>query len=203
MQVLTGKCKPMCSNIRFDPWLGDGFSASAHKILILGESHYNDAEPNENQNFTDFVVKRFVSGAWNHRFFTGISRVLSGLSAWETRSARKDIWQHLAFYNYIQEIVAKECRLGYSREKVIAYHAAFKEVIEQLAPHYVLVFSKRLWLDMEQGKPLNVSSFSHPLRMYEHSRGRTIAIPFCHPSGRGFKAQEEHNKLQAVIQTIR
>ena len=88
----------MSNKLYFKPWVGENYNASNPKIMVVGESHYNDAPVSE--SFTIEVVDEYVSGRWNHRFFTGISRVISGLSAWETHSKREQIWQNLAFYNY-------------------------------------------------------------------------------------------------------
>jgi hypothetical protein len=183
--------------IFFQPWVGKEYDNSKRKILILGESHYNDVP--ETEDFTKTVVERYVSGNWNHRFFTSISRVISGLSAWETRFKRAEIWSPLSFYNYIQQYVAKDSRLGYCPNKVAKYHDAFEELLETYSPDFILVFSKRLWNDMLEGEPMEVHSAGIPLRKYKHSKGFSIGVQFNHPSGRGFNTHETYHKLQVLL----
>lgn len=71
------------SNIKFHPWVGNNYEYENPKILILGESHYGNANENK-EIFTQNVVKDWaLRGEGSHKFFTTIAKILPD---------RMDIW---------------------------------------------------------------------------------------------------------------
>src|SRR5579871_1141391 len=96
----------------FDPWIGGRYAGEGIRgvrLLILGESHYS--EPKDNRSgFTEDVVREFVQGR-RHRFFTVAQRLVSGGRGWPSDTDRKEFWDRVAFYNYIQTCLqATRCR---------------------------------------------------------------------------------------------
>lgn len=175
-------------SIKIHPWQGAKFSSSQKRILFIGESHYQSTLTSDlDPEFTQKVVDSYISGNWNHRFFTGISRIASGLEARETWNKRTEIWENIAFYNYIQEIVGNDSRMGFYPDKVKKSEAAFFELLKSLKATHAVILSKRLWTLMPNG----ISEHVRDERLYQYGDAdHCLALGLRHPSGRAFKAME-------------
>ena len=109
--------------VTFHPWVGSHYEDSDNhfgfRLLVLGESHYNDAMNENDQDpewleysnshggksaFTQFVVHKWGQ---NQRasFFTIIAKVLRGTAEWIDDDTRSEIWEHVTFYNYVSSYV--------------------------------------------------------------------------------------------------
>ncbi|MDD4688638.1 MAG: hypothetical protein PHE51_02695 [Eubacteriales bacterium] len=64
-------------NVKFMPYVGEHYTTSNVKVMLLGESHY--AHPTEAyKKFTIDVVERYIKDGDNPKFFNGILRTLYG-----------------------------------------------------------------------------------------------------------------------------
>lgn len=146
--VLKPKAPLPASSIqRFKPWIGSQYFNPNYfglRVLVLGESHYGNVAE-FHPNFTIEVVRDL---AQNHRhsFFTKISKVLLGLDQHTHigNSERKEIWEHIAFYNYIPGFVAEDPRQRPTLAMWSTAKQPFLDIIQELSPHVVLVLGKAL-----------------------------------------------------------
>jgi hypothetical protein len=135
------------TGVVFEPWKGSKYGADNRfgiPVLVLGESHYGD-ESKGRSTVTTEVVRRLAQEN-RHAFFTKISKVLLGLDGktWIDNEARGDVWEHIAFYNYIQCFVSTDPRVRPSPEMWAAARAPFLHVLNELDPKVVLVLGKEL-----------------------------------------------------------
>ncbi|WP_313072411.1 hypothetical protein [Melaminivora sp.] len=127
----------------FLPWVGAAYAASAGpRLLILGESHYSDAA-GQTPQLTRSCIEEHARREWNHRFFTMLTQLVSGMDHW--RVDRQAFWQGLAFYNYVQRSVADGPGVAPTADDFERDETALRAVVEALAPTHVLVCSWRLW----------------------------------------------------------
>ncbi|NCT66558.1 MAG: hypothetical protein GXC76_02825 [Rhodanobacteraceae bacterium] len=135
------------SDIVFEPWIGSKYRGDNRfgvRVLVLGESHYGDKSETRRTVTTEVV--RWLAQDERHAFFTKISKVLLGLdkTTWIDDEVRGEVWEHVAFYNYIQEFVSTDSRVSPLDEMWAAAPAPFLHVLSELEPNVVLVLGKRL-----------------------------------------------------------
>ena len=194
--------------VTFHPWVGSHYGSRENRfgvrLLVLGESHYNDTVNEGDQDpewiqyrnshggervFTQFVVCKWGQ---NQRasFFTIIAKVLSGSANWIDDDARSEIWKHVAFYNYVSNYVpwyqGNDRPERPTRELWQASKAPFEIVLQSLKPDAVLMLGKELsdWV---------ISQHNHGnLRMYHTYQHENINfLGIYHPSSRRFFKYDE------------
>ncbi|ENT4838116.1 TPA: hypothetical protein ACNHSB_004962, partial [Escherichia coli] len=103
------------SSVKFQPWVGDHYHSSRYgvRVMVLGESHYGEPEDYA-PDFTQHVINEhaFQPGL---RFFTIATNLLRGTTDEPTAEERREAWQHVAFYNYVQEFVGDAGRIRPTR----------------------------------------------------------------------------------------
>jgi len=138
---------------------------------VLGESHYGkegDSEPTLTQD-----TVRYWAQERRYKFFTMIAKVLLGNPGWIDDEARAEVWEHVAFYNFVQSLLPA-ARTAPTFTEWCAAQVPFKTVLAALQPDAVLVLGSGLW-DHILHRPKNVEFgvLYHPssFRMkYEESR---------------------------------
>ena len=153
------------SKVRFQPYIGELYNDSRYgiRLLVVGESHYDD-DASAGSDFTSYVVDQnaFEAGA---SFFTKLTKLLKGTDADLTEEDRVEAWKHIAFYNYVQEIVGDAARISPTKEMWEAAHEPFVEVVDRLKPDVILVLGVNLWNQMYNPPPkyqVKWASVTHP-----------------------------------------
>lgn len=135
------------------PFVGEKYRNSRYgvRIMVLGESHYS-YEEYTGANFTQKVIAdcAYVPG---FAFFSKLTNVLRGRIDWPTDEERREIWQHVAFYNFVQEFVGGESRIAPTREMWREAQKPFQEVVRTLEPDVILVLGARLWQKVDALPP--------------------------------------------------
>lgn len=131
----------------FDPWVGSRYESSdvfGVRVLVLGKSHYGKASELCTA-FTSTVVRNLAQGR-RDTFFTKVSKVLLGLDDDSNLGdeARAEIWEHVAFYNYVQQLVGDSAGSRPTSEMWAAAAAPFLGILKELQPQAVLVLGKVL-----------------------------------------------------------
>lgn len=154
-------------SVKFHPFVGEKYHDSRYglRVLVLGESHYNPIGWEEySPDFTQRVVDdlAYVPGKL---FFSKLTNILLGRRGYPTNEERREAWQHVAFYNFIQEFVGGEARVAPTRAMWAAAQAPLVEVVRQLEPDVIIVLGSRLWNkvgELPPHFPVEWCSIIHP-----------------------------------------
>lgn len=100
----------LISGLSWLPWVGEKYSASKYKVLIVAESHYTngdkpgEVEKSKEQMLSDILCTRTVvkecpyNKEWQNNMFDNLHRSLVGTLDFD----RALLWDHIAFYNHVQ-----------------------------------------------------------------------------------------------------
>ena len=151
------------SYINFRPWVGKNYLSQGYKgkrIFVLGESHYcyelceggkcyplctREKMTEECFSQTEDVINGFVysySGEPYEQTFLCFERAILGKEA--TQEEREELWNGLVFYNYLQFDQAGP-RKPIMPEYWAKSELAFKEMLEEYMPDYIIVWGVRLY----------------------------------------------------------
>lgn len=194
-------------NVFFKPWVGAEYASGGifgKRILVLGESHYTDGEPDPEK--TTKVLNEYLSYDTSVpsylQSFNKFERSLAGAAA--NGAVRRQIWNSVVFYNYLQTPMSGPRQAG-QKSDYAASAAAFFEVLERYHPEYIIVWGYRLWDFLpanrwEWGESLTVNGKSYNVGAYLLSDGtRVKAISVKHPSA-GYSWAEWHKVLCPFLQ---
>ena len=150
--------------VTFHPWVGAHYGRESRfgvRLLLLGESHYDEDPECSDYGFTRDVVRTWGQQQ-RHRFFTVIAKVLRGSEDWIDDATRSEMWEHVAFYNFLQSVVPAPRRAPTFRQWCEA-QTPFETVLQSLEPDAVLMLGWRLSEHILH-RPENVSlrTIAHP-----------------------------------------
>lgn len=133
---------------KFEPWIGEKYTTKGIeggvRLLILGESHYG-TPGDDDASFTQQVVENHGKEK-RHAFFTKTAKLVLGMGKGEylQDEKRRQFWDSVAFYNYIQEYAGETPDGDVTNEMWERAKEPFLDVIEQLNPDALLVLGKQL-----------------------------------------------------------
>ena len=173
-------------HVKFLPYIGENYANSRYgvRVLVLGESHYG-TEDDYAPDFTQNVIRdeAFKPG---FRFFSMITTMLRGDTSWATEEERREAWQHVAFYNYVQEFVGDAGRIRPTTAMWRNSETALHEVVAELQPDVIVVMGYQLW-DCLPPLPVTWARVKHPCGGLSNREAREAfdgAIAKALPSGR-------------------
>lgn len=179
----------MSSKINFRPWVGNQYARGVNGIrtLILGESHYQwncDRDINTWLDITRVLVQEQIDGAYSKAFWTKIAIAFLGRTP--SLADKAEFWNSVAFYNYVQVSAGNGPRIAPAGESWDTSAMAFKEVLEDLSPHFILVLGDRLWsrlpkLGQIAGAEVNGAPRSSTW-LFPFIKGAALAYGIKHPS---------------------
>ena len=149
------------SGVRFHPWVGKHYRSSMFgvRLLVLGESHYgNDGD--DRPEFTQEVV-RCCGQQRRSSFFTRIAQVLLGRTDILDNQSRAGVWDHIAFYNYVQTLLPGP-RIPPPHDAWEAAATSFRVVLGELQPDAVLVLGERLCSQIKWPHDVLFAHILHP-----------------------------------------
>ncbi|MBR5831063.1 MAG: hypothetical protein IKY79_00435 [Bacteroidales bacterium] len=203
--------KRLSIRIKIAPWVGldyemgiKGYSENgtiiygtakdnAKKVMVLGESHYCANKEDENYYLTKGIITDLINP--DAKFepykntYTKFGKSLSGAFDLWNNEAKRDLWQHVIFYNYVQKSMPGK-RIAPSKEDFHQSEDAFFEVLETYSPDIVIVWGKRLYNSLPQkGKQLDdlvviVGEKEEYIEVWSYNvNGKDVIIlPIKHPS---------------------
>lgn len=223
--------------VEFLPWIGTEYEYGisydkdgqlqfgtqdnpGQRVLVLGESHYIGEDEIDDFNndkegwslFTRNVLDDYLDAnshwaRWKNTFLK-FERSIAN-SETEHQDCVK-IWNHLAFYNYLQ-VPMTEPRVSPSDDALNISVQPFFKLLEAIKPDFVIVWGKRLYNELPVGcKELCISGredksiieedYTTPTWIYSDNKGRSIKlIPVIHPSW-GYSWEYWFNVIKAGIQ---
>lgn len=158
------------SGIIFNPWEGPNYKSAVPRLLIVGESHYDwEGRSQPLSMVTISVVEHWMEKP--SQFFTNI--VATCIGHLPDTKERKEFWQSVAFYNYIQEFAGNSPRIRPLQSLWPASKAAFFEVISSLMPELVLILGDQNWENIDH----SVGTEGEPLKSLEGRHSQTWIYP--------------------------
>lgn len=160
--------------VGFHPWIGERYRADSRfgiRVLVLGESHYG-TEGTETSTVTEWVVQWYTQRARTGegerlRFFTVIANVLRGQCGRIDHGDLAEVFQEIAFYNFVQTFVGDGPRDDATLRQWVDAQAPFKTVLEALRPDAVLVLGRELGDNiLEWPEGLDFEVVAHPSSSY-------------------------------------
>lgn len=135
------------STIAFHPWVGNLYSARNRfnaRVLILGEFHHGARQ--EMHVGTTVQAVEVLAKERRHPYFTTLAKFLLGMEreSWISDSDRAEIWDHVAFYNYVQETVGDYRDRRPTPAMWGAAAAPLLELLAQLKPQLLVVVGREL-----------------------------------------------------------
>lgn len=186
--------------VRFEPWKGKNYLTSGlngKKILAIGESFYCSEEEADKfaSTLTEKVVNDYLAirngefrenkGEWTNTYLK-FERSLVGEETTPERS--REIWNSIAFYNYLQ-IPMSGARESGSPIDYKNAEKAFFEVINELQPDLIIVWGVgKLFNNMPEdrwtwGKRLDVDGWDINNGYYQLDNEKQVrCIAVYHPS---------------------
>ena len=157
------------------------------KVLVLGESHYCDEELSDEElsSFTRDVLDCYLNSKERYswmRTFLKFERAL--FNKVTDIKDRKNIWNHLMFYNYLQRPL-HGTRMAGDLEDYKDATDPFFAILKIYKPDYIIVWGRRLFANLpyengvegEYMPSVDMNSWSYQID------GLTIKIlPIYHPS---------------------
>jgi len=158
--------------VKFHPWVGDkyeygikGFDKNGiivygtkedpgKKILIVGESHYCANLADAISKLTQIIIADLIDpdSEWEpyKNTYTKFIKSLTGYTDDLEFEDKKEAWEHIAFYNYVQEPMIG-ARISPTTEEFKKSEEAFWEVLNKISPDLIIVWGKRLYINLPQG----------------------------------------------------
>ena len=196
--------------VRFLPWIGKDYDKGlsydkdgklilgtdenpGKKILVLGESHYiEDYDPDVDiRHFTRDVIFNYVDldapfQRWMNTF-TKFIRALYGEEYDRAQSA--GLFNHLAFYNYLQVPISGPRMAGSNDDYEQAQEPFFNLLEEKMIePDVVIIWGNRLWKYLPDShgfdwyKEYTQDDDTHRSGKYVVNGKDVVLIPIYHPS---------------------
>jgi hypothetical protein len=156
------------TSVSIYPWKGAHYGQQSRygvPVLVLGEAHYGKPGVPLQATLTQGAVQ-YWGQQQPSAFFTKTAKLLAlrGRGSRLTPQERAETWEHIAFYNYIQELVGTSARIRPTKAMWEAARTPFTEVLAELKPRVLIVLGVALAAHVPQElvKGLTVCPLIHP-----------------------------------------
>lgn len=205
----------MEQQIFFHPWVGKDYRTGGifgRKILVLGESHYCsercDGCGTEKcagcYSFTEDVLKKYLNESfprknWMRTFVKFERSLVNHETDWKER---REIWNSLAFYNYLQ-VPMDDARQAGTQQQYKDAEEPFFQVLDSLKPDLMIVWGYRLWDLMpssrwKNGNSLQIEDYKVLHGSYFTNEGTAVTtVCIYHPSA-GYSWDFWYKVIQSV-----
>lgn len=215
--------------VKFLPWIGDKYEEGIYydengelqygtdkgkKVLVLGESFYwgeteKDAERALGENKRSWlvyeIIHRFIdkhanfSFGVNHCPFIRFERTLAGKERLSMEE-RVELWNHIAFYIYIQEPLND---LTPTKKLYEDAKEMFLSLIDKYQPDIIIVWGKRLYYNLplsgQQGEYVEIEDEYTETWNFCNNNQNIEVLPIPHPSYAGFVQANWHKIIRKVV----
>lgn len=218
--------------VKFLPWIGDKYDEGIYydeegvlqlggdkgkRLLILNECIYwGGAETDaincvgqDNQSYLIYkIIERFIDPqsnfyyGINHRTYIRFERTLAGKERL-TLNERADLWNHVAFYTFIQKIITEVEHFKPTEKQYEEAKKIFLNLLEKCQPDFIIVWGRRLYdnlsLDGEQGcNIITEDEYTETWKIQINNHVIEI-IPISHPSYAGFILSNWHEIIKEAL----
>lgn len=186
----------MSDGATFFPWKPPGDPRfNGIRLLIVGESHYDEGEPpppDQIASFTSDIVTRWgVKAEGYQRFFGNIYASFNADGAHWSSDEFKRFWNTVFFYNYVQSFVPGEARVRPTTKQFSVSADAFHAVLDDIKPEAIVVVGQTTW-DLMSDRCAELIDRDEDglgsIYRYEYDGGSCLAGHTHHPSSIGYSA---------------
>jgi hypothetical protein len=139
----------------FDPWIGKSYAMSYPKLLVLGESRYDE-------EYTDReIIEGLIQGDFLKQTFTNFVQAVLAKRHWEEGYDPAAFWQRTIFYNYLTNFFPGEPRVPPTQREDNQNQRMLKNMLQKYNPTHCVVWGFANWdtIDVEctewgQGQPI-------------------------------------------------
>lgn len=215
--------------VKFLPWIGDKYEEGVYydekgelcygngkgkKLIVLNEGIYNgetekDAERSLGENKHSWLVyemiHRFIdkssnfSLGVNHRPFIRFERALAGKERLSMEE-RADLWNHVAFYTYVQEPLDV---FPPTEKQYEDAQKSFLSLVDKCQPDVIVVWGKRLYYNLplsgQQGEDIWTDDEYTETWFFYRNNHNIKVLPISHPSYAGFVLTNWHKIMKEAI----
>ena len=198
------------SKVKIIPWIGKryGNGIFTKRILIVGESHYNNGQRIIGKNLlsltNDIIIESQIDQDWKGRFYTNI--VASIIGHIPTSDERIEFWNSIAFYNFIQNASIAKPGIAPSSEMLIESLVPFEEVIYRIMPELIIIYSYRICDSFLNNLPTEIlkpTKGKNGFFAYYQLEEKSIPIIRVQHASRGFSSLGWYPKLAKVLKKKR
>lgn len=132
----------------FDPWIGPEYKKVPLKLLVLGESRY-DEEFTDRRVIQTQISRGFPGG--QRRTFTNFERAVLGQE--HSEAERQGFWRRVIFYNYNLSIFPGKprVRVEYKRRENPRNSMILQRMLTEFKPTHAIVWGKTNWDSIDTG----------------------------------------------------
>ena len=137
-----------------------------------------------------------------HRFFTGLTQIVSGRPKWQmSQDEIEALWASVAFYNFVPRFVATGPRVRPTPAMWEAGAEPFAAVHADLQPDAMIVCGNDLWWWLHRGRPDLDERQAWKVR--QCCIGSTFAAHIMHPSANSFSSTKVRPIVEALMSAAR
>lgn len=204
----------LSNGLKWIPWVGKEYTKAAVKVLVIGESHYSAPEQfsyfDNRRDATQYIIWEsripvWEAGnqGWYNRTFDGIEYTLTGT---KNVTNRQQLWEHLAFYNFIQRPMNTIKERPSQRDFELGWEA-FIHIVRELKPDVCIFcgvsaanyFNSKMQDMNIKHRPVSVNS-NYARTASVNIEERDINMIFIHHcGGRFYSWSKWHNYLRNEI----
>lgn len=170
-----------------NPWIGDRYATD--RLLVLGESAYNEADPSKPvlpQDSVSGVLNRLdgkgPAQKWHRHFKRTFHSVEGPEAIWSFQTANR-FFNEIAYTNYIQTSVGPAACYRPRPEQWVEARRPFRELLENLRPQYLLILGFSVWRDIILEFKIPKAEFeTYRLLLDDKTASQTLISVIPHPS---------------------
>lgn len=189
------------------PWVGKDYELSVKRLLILGESHYDEVLVNAPADSTRAgAIRDYTNREWSEylkrktgRFWTNIIQVVQGAAIEECEISA--VAHRVAFYNYCNQLVGNAARIAPRSSLWQESRDDFYRVLNAIQPTHILVLGQRLWTNLsedERGEEITIGKKSKNVCYFCAAGTLVPSLPINHPSS-AFSWREQRPWVESLL----
>jgi hypothetical protein len=139
--------------LTFQHWRGSRYETSIPRLLVLGESHYDDVPSGLPVHLlTNRIILDEIEGGHPGAFFSNIFATCQGRKPKlgrddESVSDRREFWDAICYANYVQRLLPTP---GYrsTRDDWASSIPALEPLLNALQPDLIMVLGRENWTNL-------------------------------------------------------